>query len=243
MAMYWFDPRSFTRLFSVAVKFLYLAAATGIAAFLPHNIYKLNSLGTHEELISDPEGAYSQLVRLQEGANEGEDARTTDADKSDRSFEITDKATARSMEKMKENGKNNNKKETVQKLAFYKLFMFADKVDVVLMVASLDYVYLAIGAGIASFIRSHDELIKNPMGAYSQLVHLQEGAKEAGKAQVTGVDKSNASSSQMDEEMARPRRGSSSGHHSFGFDVGVASFSIYETQDEEAVEEKSETIY
>ncbi|KAK2642699.1 hypothetical protein Ddye_024462 [Dipteronia dyeriana] len=61
-----------------------------------HNISKLNSLGTHEELISDPEGAYSQLVRLQEGAKEGEDARTTDADKSDRSFEITDKAIARS---------------------------------------------------------------------------------------------------------------------------------------------------
>ncbi|KAK2642700.1 hypothetical protein Ddye_024463 [Dipteronia dyeriana] len=83
------------------------------------------------------------------------------------------------------------------------------------------------------------------MGAYSQLVRLQEGAKGAGKAQVTGVDKSNASSSQMDEAMARrhrrrPHRGSSSGHHSFGFDVGVASFSIYETQAEEAVEEKNE---
>ncbi|KAK4858209.1 hypothetical protein QYF36_012805 [Acer negundo] len=57
---------------------------------------KLVEKGTHEELISDPEGAYSQLVRLQEGANEGEDARTTDADKSDRSFEITDKAISRS---------------------------------------------------------------------------------------------------------------------------------------------------
>lgn len=30
-------------------------------------------LGTHDELIEDPEGAYSQLVRLQEGAKEAQD--------------------------------------------------------------------------------------------------------------------------------------------------------------------------
>lgn len=29
------------------------------------------AIGTHEEMIKDPEGAYSQLVRLQEGSNEG----------------------------------------------------------------------------------------------------------------------------------------------------------------------------
>lgn len=28
-------------------------------------------IGTHEEMVQDPEGAYSQLVRLQEGSNEG----------------------------------------------------------------------------------------------------------------------------------------------------------------------------
>ncbi|KAH7568643.1 hypothetical protein ACOSQ2_011985 [Xanthoceras sorbifolium] len=57
---------------------------------------KLVEKGTHEELIKDPEGAYSQLVRLQEGAKEGENTRTTDADKSDTSFDIIDKAMARS---------------------------------------------------------------------------------------------------------------------------------------------------
>ncbi|KAJ0017256.1 hypothetical protein Pint_10094 [Pistacia integerrima] len=51
-----------------------------------------NIEGTHEELIQDPEGAYSQLVRLQEGAKEGEDPRFTDADKSETSFDVTDKA-------------------------------------------------------------------------------------------------------------------------------------------------------
>ncbi|KAJ0017257.1 hypothetical protein Pint_10095 [Pistacia integerrima] len=55
-----------------------------------------NIEGTHEELIQDPEGAYSQLVRLQEGAKEGEDPRITDADKSETSFDVTDKAMSRS---------------------------------------------------------------------------------------------------------------------------------------------------
>ncbi|KAJ0081777.1 hypothetical protein Patl1_10088 [Pistacia atlantica] len=53
---------------------------------------KIVEKGTHEELIQDPEGAYSQLVRLQEGAKEGEDPRFTDADKSETSFDVTDKA-------------------------------------------------------------------------------------------------------------------------------------------------------
>ncbi|OMO82843.1 hypothetical protein COLO4_22806 [Corchorus olitorius] len=56
---------------------------------------KLVEKGTHEELIKDPEGAYSQLVRLQEGAKEAEDARTKEAEKSDATSEI-EKALSRS---------------------------------------------------------------------------------------------------------------------------------------------------
>ncbi|XVF40227.1 hypothetical protein PTKIN_Ptkin01aG0094700 [Pterospermum kingtungense] len=56
---------------------------------------KLVEKGTHEELIRDPEGAYSQLVRLQEGATEGEGARGKEAEKSDTTSDIN-KAITRS---------------------------------------------------------------------------------------------------------------------------------------------------
>ncbi|XWS12436.1 hypothetical protein CRYUN_Cryun37aG0088600 [Craigia yunnanensis] len=56
---------------------------------------KLVEKGTHDELIRDPEGAYSQLVRLQEGAKEGEGARAKEAEKSDATSDI-DKAITRS---------------------------------------------------------------------------------------------------------------------------------------------------
>ncbi|GLU22765.1 hypothetical protein SLE2022_388140 [Rubroshorea leprosula] len=45
---------------------------------------KLVEQGTHDELVRDPEGAYSQLIRLQEGAKEATDAHVgiaSDADK------------------------------------------------------------------------------------------------------------------------------------------------------------------
>ncbi|KAH7521539.1 hypothetical protein FEM48_Zijuj07G0044300 [Ziziphus jujuba var. spinosa] len=41
---------------------------------------KLVEQGTHDELIKDPEGAYAQLVRLQEGAKETENTRAFDTD-------------------------------------------------------------------------------------------------------------------------------------------------------------------
>ncbi|KAI5331896.1 hypothetical protein L3X38_022022 [Prunus dulcis] len=41
---------------------------------------KIVEKGTHEELTKDPEGAYSQLIRLQEGARVGNDAQTSDMD-------------------------------------------------------------------------------------------------------------------------------------------------------------------
>lgn len=56
---------------------------------------KLVEQGTHEELIRDPEGAYSQLVRLQEGGKEGEGARAKEAEKSDATSDI-EKAITRS---------------------------------------------------------------------------------------------------------------------------------------------------
>ncbi len=46
-------------------------------------------------MIRESDGAYSQLVRLQEGANEAEDNRTSNTDKTDTSFDI-DKSIARS---------------------------------------------------------------------------------------------------------------------------------------------------
>ncbi|MBA0663484.1 hypothetical protein Goklo_003599, partial [Gossypium klotzschianum] len=49
---------------------------------------KLVEKGTHEELIGDPEGAYSQLVRLQEGTKEGGDALGNEAEQSDVTTDI-----------------------------------------------------------------------------------------------------------------------------------------------------------
>ena len=44
---------------------------------------KISYTGTHDELISDPEGAYSQLVHLQQGANETKDVHGSNMDKND----------------------------------------------------------------------------------------------------------------------------------------------------------------
>lgn len=44
---------------------------------------KIVEKGTHEELIKDPEGAYSQLIRLQEGEKQPEDDRALETDKVD----------------------------------------------------------------------------------------------------------------------------------------------------------------
>ncbi|MBA0779108.1 hypothetical protein Gotri_003389 [Gossypium trilobum] len=49
---------------------------------------KLVEKGTHEELIRDPEGPYSQLVRLQEGTKEGGDALGKEAEQSDVTTDI-----------------------------------------------------------------------------------------------------------------------------------------------------------
>lgn len=53
------------------------------------NIIKLNIKfsGTHVELIKDPEGAYSQLIRLQEGASATENTRAFETDKANKSLE------------------------------------------------------------------------------------------------------------------------------------------------------------
>ncbi|KAH7521541.1 hypothetical protein FEM48_Zijuj07G0044500 [Ziziphus jujuba var. spinosa] len=56
---------------------------------------KLVEQGTHAELIKDPEGAYFQLVRLQEGATETEITQTYETDKANGSFEL-DKSILRS---------------------------------------------------------------------------------------------------------------------------------------------------
>lgn len=51
--------------------------------------------GTHGELIKNPEGAYSQLVRLQEGAKESKDSQAMEADLLETSLDI-DKPISRS---------------------------------------------------------------------------------------------------------------------------------------------------
>ncbi|KAK8475517.1 hypothetical protein V6N13_015596 [Hibiscus sabdariffa] len=56
---------------------------------------KLVEQGTHEELIKDPDGAYSQLVRLQEGAKEGNSARGKETEKPDEAAD-TDKEISQS---------------------------------------------------------------------------------------------------------------------------------------------------
>ncbi|KAK2641571.1 hypothetical protein Ddye_023334 [Dipteronia dyeriana] len=58
---------------------------------------KLVEQGNHEELIKDPEGAYSQLVRLQEGAKAGENARVTNADKPELNSYIMAKSGSRGL--------------------------------------------------------------------------------------------------------------------------------------------------
>ncbi|KAJ0081187.1 hypothetical protein Patl1_10099 [Pistacia atlantica] len=57
---------------------------------------KLVEKGTHEELIKDPEGGYSQLVRLQEGVKESEDGRVSSGNKTDTSSGVLDNSMARS---------------------------------------------------------------------------------------------------------------------------------------------------
>ncbi|PSS28982.1 ABC transporter B family member 9 like [Actinidia chinensis var. chinensis] len=49
---------------------------------------KIVEQGTHAELIKDPEGAYSQLVHLQEGSNKAEDAQRMDKDNPDTSCDV-----------------------------------------------------------------------------------------------------------------------------------------------------------
>ncbi|XP_019418125.1 PREDICTED: ABC transporter B family member 9-like [Lupinus angustifolius] len=47
---------------------------------------KIVEQGTHDELTKDPEGAFSQLIRLQEGEKEGEAIQNSEADKPNNSF-------------------------------------------------------------------------------------------------------------------------------------------------------------
>lgn len=57
---------------------------------------KIVEQGTHGELIKDPDGAYTQLVHLQEGNSQAEDAHMEDTDKLDKSPDNMDNSIARS---------------------------------------------------------------------------------------------------------------------------------------------------
>ncbi|KAK1589316.1 hypothetical protein Q3G72_032695 [Acer saccharum] len=166
-----------------------------------------------------------------------------------------------------QNGEENNKDDQNQKVSFYKLFTFADRLDVVMMIvgtlsaimgglaqplmsvifgeivdsfgtatadnvvsvvskASLKFVYLAIAAGIASFLRNHEELIKDPEGAYSQLVRLQDGAKNA---RVKNADKSEVNSYSMAKSRSQGlsmRSGSKGSSTSSRQSFGLVSISV-----------------
>ncbi|KAL5577121.1 hypothetical protein UlMin_018820 [Ulmus minor] len=67
---------------------------------------KIVEKGTHTNLISNPEGAYSQLVRLQEGENETEYSRATGKERNDTSFGIN-QSIVRSELSMSQNSLNN----------------------------------------------------------------------------------------------------------------------------------------
>ena len=54
-------------------------------------------VGTHDELIKEPDGAYSQLIRLQEGQKEGEGSRNSEADKASNSFNLDRVSNLRSL--------------------------------------------------------------------------------------------------------------------------------------------------
>uniref|UniRef100_A0A5B7B9Y0 Putative ABC transporter B family member 9-like isoform X1 n=1 Tax=Davidia involucrata TaxID=16924 RepID=A0A5B7B9Y0_DAVIN len=54
------------------------------------NSGKLVEQGTHAELIKDPNGAYSQLIRLQEGTHQAEDVQGKDTHNSDTSLDHSD---------------------------------------------------------------------------------------------------------------------------------------------------------
>lgn len=53
-----------------------------------------NIVGSHDELIKDPEGAFSQLIRLQEEANESEESQDIDPNTLEKNLD-TDKSIAR----------------------------------------------------------------------------------------------------------------------------------------------------
>lgn len=57
---------------------------------------KIVEQGTHGELIKDPDGAYTQLVHLQEGNSQAKDAHMEDTDKLDKSPDNMDNSIARS---------------------------------------------------------------------------------------------------------------------------------------------------
>ncbi|GAV90475.1 ABC_tran domain-containing protein/ABC_membrane domain-containing protein [Cephalotus follicularis] len=89
---------------------------------------------------------------------------------------------------------------------------------------------------------THDELIRDPKGAYTQLVHLQKGAKEAEDSRIIDGEKSetyfeidksmNRSESQRLSMRRSINRDSSSGQHSFTYNFGLrVPINIYETEE------------
>ncbi|OMO64124.1 hypothetical protein CCACVL1_22032 [Corchorus capsularis] len=175
------------------------------------------------------------------------------------------------------NGENQNLEtgkgdEKTNMVPFYKLFAFADRTDVLLMIVgtigsianglsmplstilfgeltdsfgqnqnnnevvdavsevALKLVYLAVGTAVAGFLRSHSELLKDPNGAYSQLIRLQEVRKELEQVpdDENGSDITEKSLGQTSLKMSLKKsisRGSSgegnSSRHSFSASSGL----------------------
>ncbi|XP_059664692.1 ABC transporter B family member 9 isoform X1 [Cornus florida] len=80
---------------------------------------KLVEQGTHAELIKDPDGAYSQLVRLQEGTNQAEEAQGIDPDDVNTSLDSVDvtmgkSGSARSMGRSVSRGSSGSQRYSVR---------------------------------------------------------------------------------------------------------------------------------
>ncbi|KAG2267874.1 hypothetical protein Bca52824_062429 [Brassica carinata] len=124
--------------------------------------------GSHDELISNPDGAYSSLLRIQEAANPNQRITISRAILKNPSILLLDEATS---------ALDAESEKSVQK-ALDKVMVGRTTVVVahrLSTVRNADIIAVVHGGNIIES-GSHDELISNPDGAYSSLLRIQEAA-------------------------------------------------------------------
>ncbi|XP_031286062.1 ABC transporter B family member 9-like [Pistacia vera] len=134
---------------------------------------KLMEKGTHEELIKDPEGGYSQLVRLQEGVKESEDGRVSSGNKTDTSSGVLDNSMA-SVYETKEGGEESEKSpmdgEKKQNVSIMRLASMSKPEALHLLIGSLaasihgvvlPVFALLLSSSISMFFKPPDQLRKD----------------------------------------------------------------------------------